>query len=57
VEKNRELAILIIKEFFTKVDDFTLSFPYLFPVLIERLNATDMEGIQNLPDEVKPPTV
>lgn len=33
VEKNRELAALIIREFFAKVDDVTLSIPYLLPVI------------------------
>ena len=54
VEKNRELACLIIKEFFTQVDDLTLSIPYLFPVLVDRLNAEDLEGVDGLPDEMKP---
>lgn len=34
VEKNRELACLIVKEFFSKADDLSLSIPYLMPVLI-----------------------
>lgn len=54
VEKNRELAALLIKEFFTKVDDLTLSIPYLLPVLIDRLNAEDLEGIDSLPEAMKP---
>lgn len=54
VEKNRELSALLIKEFFSKVDDLTLSIPYLFPVLIDRLNAEDLEGIDSLPEAMKP---
>ena len=54
IEKNRELAALIIKEFFTKVDDLTLSIPYLLPVLMDRLNAEDLEGIDSLPEAMKP---
>ena len=54
VEKNRELACLIIKEFFTKVDDLSLSIPYLIPVLVNRLNAEDLEGIDNLPENMRP---
>jgi hypothetical protein len=54
VEKNRELACLIVKEFFSKVDDLTLSIPYLVPVLINRLNAEDLEGIDYLPEEMRP---
>ena len=54
VEKNRELAALIIKEFFTRVDDLTLSIPYLIPVIIDRLNADDLEGVDSLPEQMKP---
>jgi len=54
VEKNRELAALLIKEFFSKVDDLTLSIPYLLPVLIDRLSADDLEGIDSLPENMKP---
>ena len=54
IEKNRELAALLIKEFFSKVDDLTLSIPYLLPVLIDRLNADDLEGIDSLPETMKP---
>ena len=54
VEKSRELAGLIIKEFFSQVDDLTLSIPYLFPVLVDRLNADNIEGIDNLPEEMRP---
>lgn len=54
-EKCREIAALIIKEFFSRCDDLTLSIPYLIPVLIDRLNAEDLEGIEGLPDVMKPP--
>ena len=54
VEKNRELAALIIKEFFSKVDDLTLSIPYLLPVLMDRLNCDDLEGLDSLPEQMKP---
>ncbi len=54
IEKNRELACLIVKEFYSKVDDLTLSIPYLMPVLVDRLNAEDLEGIDYLPEEMKP---
>lgn len=55
MEKNRELAALIIKEFFLRSDDLTMSIPYLMPILVERLNAEDIEGIDGLPDTMKPP--
>lgn len=54
VEKNRELACLIVKEFFSKADDLSLSIPYLIPVLINRLNAEDIEGIDNMPEQMRP---
>jgi hypothetical protein len=41
---------IIIKEFFTRVDDLTLSIPYLMPIIIDRLNADDLEGIDSLPE-------
>ena len=34
--------------------DVTEFLAYLFPVLVERLNATDLEGIQNLPEVMRP---
>jgi len=56
MEKNRELAALIIKEFFLRCDDLTLSLPYLLPIIIERLNADDLEGIDYLNEKMKPVT-
>lgn len=53
-EKCRELAALIIKEFFVKADDITMSIPYLIPILVERLRAEDLEGTETLPDVMKP---
>jgi hypothetical protein len=57
IEKSRELACLLIKEFFSRVDDLTLSIPYLIPILIERLNAEDLEGIDYLEEKMKPVSV
>ena len=54
VEKNRELACLIVKEFFSKVDDLSLSIPYLVPIVISRLNCEDLEGIDYLPEAMRP---
>lgn len=33
-----------------------MSIPYIIPILIERLNAEDLEGTETLPDVMKPPT-
>lgn len=54
VEKCRELAALIIKEFFIRCDDLTLSIPYLLPIIVERLNAEDLEGVDYLDEKMKP---
>ena len=32
-----------------------MSIPYLIPILIQRLNAEDLEGTENVPDVMKPP--
>lgn len=53
-EKCRELAALIIKEFFRRADDLTLSIPYLLPIFVERLNAENLEGYDHLPEKMKP---
>jgi len=52
VEKCRELAALLVKEFLLRSDDVTMSIPYLVPVLAERLNAEDLEGTDNVPDVI-----
>ena len=54
VEKCRELAALLIKEFFTRSDDITMSIPYIMPILVERLNADNLEGTDGLADTMKP---
>ena len=53
-EKCRELAALIIKEFFLQCEDLTLSIPYLLPILVEKLSAEDLEGIDYLEEKMKP---
>ena len=53
-EKCRELTALIIKEFFVRCDDLSMSIPYLLPIIHERLNAEDLEGVDYLPDKMKP---
>ena len=51
-EKIRELTCLIIKEFFQRCDDLTVSIPYLIPILVERLNAEDIEGVDALDEKM-----
>ena len=45
---------MLVKEFFSKADDLSLSIPYLIPVLIARLNADDLEGLDTLPEKMRP---
>jgi len=45
---------LIIKEMFTRVDDLAFSIPYLFPVLVDRLNASNIEGVDGMDEKTKP---
>ena len=33
----------------------TITFPYIFPVLVEKLGATNLDGTDGLPDAMKPP--
>ena len=54
MEKNRELATLIVREFCTQCDDLTMSMPFLLPVIGNRLNADDLEGLDCLPKEMHP---
>ena len=54
IEKTRELACLVIKEFFSRCDDLTLSIPYLLPMLVERLRAENLEGTDYLDEKLKP---
>lgn len=45
---------MIVKEFFIRSDDLTLSIPYLLPILVEKLNADDLEGVDYIPEKMKP---
>jgi hypothetical protein len=48
------LAALIIREFFCRCEDLTLSIPYLLPIIVDRLNAEDLEGTDYLDEKMKP---
>ena len=54
VEKIREMCTLIVREMFSRVDDLTFSIPYILPILVERLNADNIEGTNGMDDKVKP---
>ena len=51
VEKNRELAALILREMFTRVHDLTFAVPYLIPILVDRLNAYNLEGTDGMDEK------
>lgn len=34
-----------------------MSIPYLMPILIERLNAEDIEGVEAIPEQMKPAAI
>jgi len=55
VEKCRELSVNILKELYSRCEDLTSTFPFLFPILMDRLGAYDPEGTSHLPDILKPP--
>eukprot|EP00742_Colponemidia_sp_Colp-10_P008737 GILJ01009480.1.p1 GENE.GILJ01009480.1~~GILJ01009480.1.p1 ORF type:complete len:959 (-),score=177.34 GILJ01009480.1:85-2961(-) len=55
VEKCREHAVNIMKEFIIRTPDISVSLPYLMAILVERLNAVDLEGIHNVPEQLRPP--
>lgn len=37
-------------------DDLTTVFPYMFPVLVERMDAINIEGYEHIQDEKLKPT-
>jgi hypothetical protein len=56
--KNFEFKTNSIYLFFrliTKADDIKGFLPYIFSVVAERVNCHDLEGIQHLPEVMKPP--
>lgn len=56
MEKCRQLAVEIFKKFCENCDDLTIAFPYLFPVLVDRLGAINLEGSEHITDEKLKPT-
>jgi hypothetical protein len=54
LEKCRELAYTLLMSMIDAYDDTTLIIPYLFPVLVKRLDAYDLEGTDSLPENMRP---
>jgi hypothetical protein len=54
VEKIREMAALIVREMFTRVDDLTFSIPYVLPILVDRLSAKNIEGTDGMDEKTRP---
>ena len=48
------MATLLVKEFFSKIDDLSLCIPYLIPILVNRLNAENLEGLDGLDEQMRP---
>jgi hypothetical protein len=38
----------------SRCEDFSTHLPYIIAVLVERMNCDDLEGIQNLPEVMRP---
>jgi hypothetical protein len=53
-EKCREVAIKLYKELIARCEDVSHFLPYIFTVLVERLGAVDLEGIQDIPEQMRP---
>ncbi|CAG9313032.1 unnamed protein product [Blepharisma stoltei] len=53
-EKCREIAIEILSSLIGRCVEPDEFLAYIFPVLVERLDAYDIEGIQNLPEVMRP---
>ncbi|KAM3145249.1 hypothetical protein pb186bvf_002577 [Paramecium bursaria] len=54
-EKVRELCSLSLKQLIEQCEDSEPILPCLFAVLVDRSNCTDLEGIQHLPEVMRPP--
>ena len=55
LEKCRELSIQILTQLFEHCEEINENLlSYLFPVIIKRLNAADLEGIEHLPEQMRP---
>jgi len=53
-EKIREISVKIIQELISRCEDMTIFLPYIFSILVERSNCTDLEGISQLPEVMRP---
>ena len=53
-EYNREHAVMIVLELVSRCGSIRLFLPYIFAVLTDRTNCTDLEGINNVPEKMRP---
>jgi hypothetical protein len=54
LEKNRELAYSIINKMLVEYSDITLILPYFYKKCVERLDAYDLEGVDFVPEMMRP---
>lgn len=53
-EYNREQAVKAVLELVARCASLRVFLPYIFAVLTDRTNCTDLEGIANVPEKMRP---
>lgn len=53
-EKCRELAVKILSSLIENTSDLSATLAYVFPTLVSRLGAEDLEGVAHLPEIMRP---
>jgi len=53
-EKCRELSVRILRSLVENTSDLASMLPYVFPILVMRLGAEDIEGVAHLPEVMRP---
>lgn len=53
-EKCRELAVKILSSLIENTSDLSATLAYVFPTLVSRLGAEDLDGVAHLPEVMRP---
>jgi hypothetical protein len=53
-EYCRENAVIILSELLPRCTTIKSFLPYIFAVLVDRTNCSDLEGVANLPEKMRP---
>jgi len=53
-EKCREISVKILKSLIENTSDLSATLAYVFPTLVSRLGAEDLEGVAHLPEVARP---